>query len=309
MKKIELYFGQGQASVLIDWKKRNCALYNGTPEFHKEYGGCTYYVSRSGLSCAGWIPNKPYLQKALTYRTDASNEQDVLSSNNSMFFAPFDYRKGCIDGEYPVVYPMFSSVDEKLPEQVALLSPAFLDDPKRMSTTEEYSIEFRYVRPTQDTPMNRVWKVDVRSQRWFARYKVKKVLLRLFQQRMYPSWKDSYNPFWDSLGIRLEQNAYGQVNAFRLGGYGIPIDWKHVERGVLNGSALSIFEYLGWKDTDCEFVDQNTIALTTPNGFTLFRRKRLNNVEMYFTLSPYETVEHRFWFDEAYRKEVLNKLE
>lgn len=306
MKKIELYFGQGQGSVLIDWKKRNCVLYNGTPEFHKEYGGCTYYVSRSGLSCAGWIPNKPYIQVGAGYRTDAR----MLSAESIKGpFIPFDYRKGNIDYDWPVVFPIGRT--DRLPEEVVLESPRNIVSPKELMEDRFIAdtFEFHYVIPQKRIPSKETWKVKVYSEQWCSRYRMKTVLIRLYAENMRRPWNERCTPFWSCLGVHPEDNGYGETILYKIGGYGIPIDWKLVDRDILDRSAKEIMKYLEWEIGECELVEENTIAVPTPNGFTLFSRYREDDKERYRMLSPYDEVDPKFWYDPEYQKEVLSRLE
>lgn len=304
MKK-ELFFGQGDASAFIDWKKRRCILYDGTNEFHQEYGGTTYYVSRSGNSYAGWIPNKPYIQVGVGYRTE------VRLLNTESFtgpFIPYNYRDAKIAYDYPVIFPIGS---DKLPEKVVLMAPNMVSSIEDI-IEEKYhvdDIEFRYVEPASDGPRNKKWCTEIYTDQLYSRYRTKSILIRLFGYKLLPVWDTPSNPFWDYLGIRIEKSYNNKWIAYKLGGYGIPVDWKHIENDMLKQSALFIVEYLGYDIGDNEFIDGNTIAVPTPNGFTVVRRYWENGQEKYRSLSPYDSINCKFWYDAEYRKEVLSRLD
>lgn len=72
MKKMDLGWGDGTHSVLLDIKKGCLRRYVGdeVEQIHRDYGGENYYRSRSGWTGAGWIPASPTLRLVGTYRPD-----------------------------------------------------------------------------------------------------------------------------------------------------------------------------------------------------------------------------------------------
>ena len=70
MARIDLEWGGGGFSVILNLKDGQLFPYGGKPEFHQEFGGKCYYTSRSGMSGAGWIPGSPYFRRVQGYRTD-----------------------------------------------------------------------------------------------------------------------------------------------------------------------------------------------------------------------------------------------
>jgi hypothetical protein len=73
---MEIGWGGGLFSVLLNLATREVHAYcsEATAEqFHGRYGGRCYYTSRSGLSGAGWVPDRIELVSVPTYRVDTKN--------------------------------------------------------------------------------------------------------------------------------------------------------------------------------------------------------------------------------------------
>ena len=71
---MELNFGGGSFDCLLDVTTGEFWPYageNSAAEIHKKWGGSNYYLSRSGLSGAGFIPRRLEVRKVSTYRVDS----------------------------------------------------------------------------------------------------------------------------------------------------------------------------------------------------------------------------------------------
>jgi hypothetical protein len=112
MKGLNLNYGQGNFSVLLDVVNSNIYAYNGKTSdtiIHPNFGGKQYYHSRSGASGAGWIPKKPGLFVLPCYRTDNKFDHIWLEKpviGNWAIAVPIDYRQETL-GQAPVL--MFDS--------------------------------------------------------------------------------------------------------------------------------------------------------------------------------------------------------
>ena len=120
--RIDLSWGGGHISVLLDVRAGSLTAYHGGEQFHHQYGGKNYYKSLSGLSGAGWIPARPWLKALPTYRVDLPSPSFRIGEGNrknenpctlpdlpekvfgQQIWAPIDYRGSTsIPWEYPVI--------------------------------------------------------------------------------------------------------------------------------------------------------------------------------------------------------------
>jgi len=72
-KRLNLSWGSGFCDPIYD-ARRDLVLWYGDVvihDFHRQYGGECYYTSRSGLSGAGWIHDRPWIVKLREYRDTA----------------------------------------------------------------------------------------------------------------------------------------------------------------------------------------------------------------------------------------------
>lgn len=71
---MQLSFGSGNAAAILDLASCQVEMYNKggleANSFHARFGGRQYYVSQSGMSGAGWIPDRPDIRPVSVLRTD-----------------------------------------------------------------------------------------------------------------------------------------------------------------------------------------------------------------------------------------------
>jgi hypothetical protein len=106
-KFISLEWSGGDFSVIVDWRNGAIMSYSNQEEarrVHIAFGGKNYYISRTGLTGAGWIPNHAMLAKVSTYRTDIANVDVPRKQTwDSKICVPINYTEHNIDYNYPIL--------------------------------------------------------------------------------------------------------------------------------------------------------------------------------------------------------------
>ncbi|MBX9671052.1 MAG: hypothetical protein K2X93_25910 [Candidatus Obscuribacterales bacterium] len=107
---MELTWGNGTTTAILDLKSGRIHMYTGSDEFHAQFGGARLSRSRSGRSGKGWIPSRPWLKTVGTYRTDVTTGnmfhqgEKQGSVGDVVVIAPFDYSdRDFRSPEFPVV--------------------------------------------------------------------------------------------------------------------------------------------------------------------------------------------------------------
>ena len=105
MSRINLSSGAGYIGAFYDATNNHVYPYTADMRrLHDHYGGRMYYVSRSGISCAGWIPARPDVMPVHTYRVDGTHPEK-LRMDTPVFIGrirlvvPSDYRAQTIASE------------------------------------------------------------------------------------------------------------------------------------------------------------------------------------------------------------------
>jgi len=105
MSRIALSSGAGYIGAFYDATNNHVYPYTADMRrLHDHYGGRMYYVSRSGISCAGWIPARPDVVPVHTYRVDGTHPEK-LRMDTPVFIGrirlvvPSDYRAQTIASE------------------------------------------------------------------------------------------------------------------------------------------------------------------------------------------------------------------
>jgi len=106
-KAIDLEWGGGSFSVIVDWRNGAIIPYSNQEEarrIHDSFGGKNYYISKTGLTGAGWVPNHAIVTKVSTYRVDVVNiDVPPRESWQSSICVPINYAEKKIDYNYPIL--------------------------------------------------------------------------------------------------------------------------------------------------------------------------------------------------------------
>ena len=108
MSRITLSSGAGRLGVVYDVAEDRLHAYTAESEMHARYGGRMYYRSRSGLSCAGWLPASPELLVMPTYRVDTIHPKKLAEDTPPVFggvrlVVPINYRARAIATTAPAI--------------------------------------------------------------------------------------------------------------------------------------------------------------------------------------------------------------
>ncbi len=223
--RIDLRFGGGHVDCLLDLTSGRIERYAGDPRdfprygeepptdgIHSRLGGKQFYLSRSGLSGAGWVPARPSLKKLGTYRVDVGgvllgfSPEREFSPDVGEFeiYVPFSYRGDNMRLEHPIVVRERSGKVTLLPEQQLT---QFL---RGEIETEEREFTFTYLKKPNATEEKLVAKVHQPKCRYG--YSVDSRATRVLVEGFHAStlafeYPDSWLPegdgeFWKRLGFR-----------------------------------------------------------------------------------------------------------
>ena len=108
MSRIKLESGAGRLGVIYDVAEDRLHPYTVDSEIHARYGGRMYYRSRSGLSCAGWMPASPELLPLPTYRVDTIHPKKLTEDTPPVFggvrlVVPINYRARAVATSAPAI--------------------------------------------------------------------------------------------------------------------------------------------------------------------------------------------------------------
>ena len=212
---MQLNFGSGNATAIVDLASCQVEMYNEAGleanSFHARFGGRQYYASLSGLSGAGWIPDRPDIRPVGVLRADVSrpavpSRAEALPGVRLVVLTKHLQRDPWLpllivrDREVAVVYP------DQLRE--ALLGTLGLERTQKMTLTS-------WVRsPDGESMFERKLDITVswndhRPRRW-GKLSLRRVLElifwnELFQKEASAVYRRSYEPFWEDLGLHRSE--------------------------------------------------------------------------------------------------------
>lgn len=175
MSKIELFTGQGTVDMVFDLAVGQIETYDGSEEFHARFGGRTYYHSRSGASCAGWVPARPDRVKVWGYRADEFRLSSLIELNRldsygrtravpALFghhvLVPYSYADRSVHHEYPVIVVEKSSGQWRVKALLARWElPEYLSGNVRLETRW---FDYHVFRSPEDLePEERSWEISI----------------------------------------------------------------------------------------------------------------------------------------------------
>lgn len=202
--RIELGWGGGSFSALLDLRSGKVEAYHGGTDFHTRYGGKCYYNSRTGLTGAGWIPAHPWIKAIGAYRVDVSTRNMFGCHIGSPMvmgkevFVPYDYRGSDGVEGYPVLVRGEEGVVMLMEHDVV---PYLLGEGGELEDREVSTTFFRTAEGGGET---RVF--HFRSPRGERFAKARRVLEALHHEELTFQWpadvsaQSSLN-FWTRLGL------------------------------------------------------------------------------------------------------------
>jgi len=229
---MEISFGGGATSAILDLRNGTVEIYNGGEEFHARLGGRQYYRSRSGHSGAGWLPDAPYLVKLGTIRRDAQDWYDPILPRQDqdepayrrrpspllgwLIWAPYHYGRGCstLAEHHPIV--MIAEHDHDMIVVVAdeyELMRLLRGEIDLADQTTQMGGQY-FLQPGAATPCSHGVIVVGRVRPSRALYALEEIQGWLFQRPKAPQpWEAGYAPihdeaFWSRLGLVDGQDGY-----------------------------------------------------------------------------------------------------
>ena len=211
---MQLSFGSGNAAAILDLASCQVEMYNEPGlegnTFHARFGGRQYYASLSGMSGAGWIPDRPDIRPVGVLRADVSrpavpSRAEALSGVRLVVLTKHlqrDQRLPLLvirDREVAVVYP------QQLRE--ALLGTLELEQTQKVTLTS-------WVKLSNERMYERKLDIQVawsghKPRRW-GKLSLRRVLELLFWNELFQKeasavYRRSYEPFWEDLGLHRSE--------------------------------------------------------------------------------------------------------
>ncbi|MDB5178740.1 MAG: hypothetical protein JWN01_683 [Patescibacteria group bacterium] len=100
--------GGGSPTIILDARTGVVHRYNGSEEFHANFGGKTYYRGHARL--VGWIPDNPAFVHVGAYRVDMDVRslpddfwESVPEIGQHRVAVPFEYYEEGLNGSWPVI--------------------------------------------------------------------------------------------------------------------------------------------------------------------------------------------------------------
>ena len=213
---MQLSFGSGNAAAILDLASCQVEMYNKggleANSFHARFGGRQYYASQSGLSGAGWIPDRPDVRPVGVLRVDVA--RPVVPS-----------RAEALPGIRLVVCTAHLKRDEQLPllvvrdREVAVVYPDQLREALLGTLGLEHTQEVTltsWVKPwdTANEMVERRLDIavawgDWKPSRW-GKLSLRRVLELLFWNELFQKeasavYRRSYEPFFEDLGLHRSE--------------------------------------------------------------------------------------------------------
>ncbi len=200
---MNLNWGSGSFDVILDLRTGIIMEYTkeNKERIHSHYGGKNYYISCSGLSGAGWIPDSPYFRKLSTYRVDTVYGRIELGYIKESIYGykiivPIDYNSKEIDRSYPVII-----LDRSNECYLCHINEVFNILEKYIDKFKSQKYEF-FVFPASKKEF-KIFNYRIHFNPYYKRLKYKRTLEILFSKDLLFDFSEGYeeNRFWNRLGL------------------------------------------------------------------------------------------------------------
>ena len=235
--RIELFCGQGDEQALIDLRSARVYFF-GHDMPVQEWGGEIYYHSRSGLSCAGWVPAHPWLLRPTMIRMDVSVPMVCGDSPAAPQAATFRSVRMMLTGsESPEVYVPYvygRVYDREMPETITITGEEVVLGPPMWRGDETRQVTLDYYLPNGGFEAG-LGEVQVSIPvRGGTDYQARIALLALYGERMKPEENEvpgTVSDWWTRLGL-YDPGALAEWDVW----------WKLDRRGIIRGWLGNPFE-------------------------------------------------------------------